>query len=71
MDRGVWQARVHGVMKSWSQLSDFHMSNILNDLKGTAIKLGEEEQAECKGWSGKRLLKVNVKRKLKIKTWPR
>ena len=43
MDRGVWQARVHGVMKSWSQLSDFHMSNILNDLKGMAIKLGEEE----------------------------
>ena len=23
-DRGAWQAAVHGVAKSWSQLSDFH-----------------------------------------------
>ena len=22
MDRGVWQAKVHGVAKSWTQLSD-------------------------------------------------
>ena len=22
MDRGAWQARVHGVAKSWTQLSD-------------------------------------------------
>ena len=24
MDRGGWQATVHGVSKSWTQLSDFH-----------------------------------------------
>ena len=24
MDRGAWQAAVHGVPKSWTQLSDFH-----------------------------------------------
>ena len=23
MDRGAWQAAVHGVMKSWTRLSDF------------------------------------------------
>ena len=23
MDRGTWQAAVHGVAKSWTQLSDF------------------------------------------------
>ena len=25
MDRGTWQATVHGVAKSWTQLSDFHL----------------------------------------------
>ena len=24
MDRGAWQATVHGVAKSWTQLSDYH-----------------------------------------------
>ena len=24
MDRGAWQATVHGVTKSWTQLSNFH-----------------------------------------------
>ena len=24
MDRGAWQATVHGVAESWTQLSDFH-----------------------------------------------
>ena len=24
MDRGAWQATVHGVTKSWTQLSKFH-----------------------------------------------
>ena len=27
MDRGAWQATVHGVAKSWTQLSDFHLLN--------------------------------------------
>ena len=25
MDGGTWQATVHGVAKSWTQLSDFHL----------------------------------------------
>ena len=25
MDRGVWHATVHGVTKSWTRLSDFHL----------------------------------------------
>ena len=25
MDRGAWGVRVHGVAKSWTRLSDFHM----------------------------------------------
>ena len=24
MDRGAWQAAVHGLTKSWTQLSDYH-----------------------------------------------
>ena len=27
MDRGVWQATVHGVAKSWTQLSEFHFEH--------------------------------------------
>ena len=29
MDRGAWQATVHGVAKSWTQLSDYHSLNSL------------------------------------------
>ena len=25
MDGGAWQAKVHGVVKSWRQLSDFYL----------------------------------------------
>ena len=24
MDRGAWQATVHGIKKSWTRLSDYH-----------------------------------------------
>ena len=30
MDRGAWQATVHGVTKRWTQLSDFHNLPKLN-----------------------------------------
>ena len=26
MDRGVWWAAVHGIAKSWTQLSDLHVT---------------------------------------------
>ena len=29
MDRGAWQAAVHGLTKSWTQLSDYHSLNSL------------------------------------------
>ena len=29
MDRGAWQAAVHGVAKSWTRLSDFHFACLL------------------------------------------
>ena len=28
MDRGAWQATVHGVAKSWTRLSTFTLGNI-------------------------------------------
>ena len=28
VDRGAWQTSVHGVLKSWRQLSDFHFQAI-------------------------------------------
>ena len=36
-DRGAWQATVHGVTKSWIQLSDFHSLGIL----GLELKLDD------------------------------
>jgi len=29
MDRGAWQAAVHGISKSWTRLSDGHYCNTL------------------------------------------
>ena len=31
MDRGAWQATVHGVTKSWTQLSDYHANRTLSE----------------------------------------
>ena len=28
MDRGAWWATVHGVAKSWTRLSDFHVTSL-------------------------------------------
>ena len=33
MDRGAWQATVHGVAKSWTWLSNFHSLTIQNHNK--------------------------------------
>ena len=29
MDRGAWRATVHGVIKNWTQLSNFHFTSLL------------------------------------------
>ena len=52
MDRGAWQATVHGVAKSWTQLSDFHsltgtMGRGLRTVKG--IEQQEQKQMREKG----------------------
>ena len=30
IDRGAWQVTVHGVSKSWTQLSDYHIAHRIN-----------------------------------------
>ena len=46
MDRGAWRASVHGVTKSWTQLSDqhFHFSPNLQGLlqNGTTVPLAHK-----------------------------
>ena len=37
MDRGSWQATVHGVAKSWTQLSDFTFTSLKHTYTGTAL----------------------------------
>ena len=32
IDRGVWRARVHGVAKSWTRLSDFHFPSLEKEM---------------------------------------
>ena len=34
MDRGAWWATVHGVAKSWTQLSDFTHTHTYREVKG-------------------------------------
>ena len=39
MDRGAWQATVHGVAKSWTRLSNgarYHVGNV-SDARDTAV----------------------------------
>ena len=48
MDRGAWQATVHGVTKSQTQLIDFHFSY----LRARVKRLGQ-----CQGLSRKPLFK--------------
>ena len=43
MDREVWRAAVHGVVKSWTQLSDFHL---LTYLLGEEISLSRTSLGE-------------------------
>ena len=43
MDRGAWQATVHRVAKSWTQLSDFTHTYIMGFPGGTSDKERERE----------------------------
>ena len=44
MDRGAWQATLHGVLKSWIRLSDFHF-HFSQSLKHCSVQFG------CSGMS--------------------
>ena len=48
MDRGAWRATVHGVAKSWTQLSDYHFTSSSSQLKAlTAKKQGSLKKQLC------------------------
>ena len=44
MDRGAWQARVHGGTKSRTRLNDFHSLKASEPVLGTAYIPGEDRQ---------------------------
>ena len=46
MDRGTWQATVHGVAKSWTQLSDYH--SVQSQVKKQQLELDMEQQTGFK-----------------------
>ena len=46
MDRGTWQATVHGVAKSWTQLSDYH--SVQSQVKKQQLALDMEQQTGFK-----------------------
>ena len=46
MDRGVWRATVHGVTKSWTQLSDYH--SLQSQVKKQQLELDMDQQTGSK-----------------------
>ena len=46
MDRGAWQATVHGVTKSWTQLSDYH--SLQSQVKKQQLELDMDQQTGSK-----------------------
>ena len=53
MDRGAWWALVHGVMKSWTRLSDFtftfHFHALEKEMATTAVFLPGESKGSLVG----------------------
>ena len=52
MDRGAWRATVHGVAKSWTQLSSYHAlkaRKIINYVKKTDLLLDVFNSHTTKG----------------------
>ena len=39
MGRGVWQATVHGVTKSWTQLSDLHSLSVRVSWQKASVRI--------------------------------
>ena len=46
LDRGAWQATVHGVTKSWTQLSDHHFHFALSPRLGVSASEGLEAEIQ-------------------------
>ena len=51
MDRGAWWAAVHGVAKSWTQLSDFTFSLGRGNPRGRGGAASSESRPRC--WGGR------------------
>ena len=56
MDRGAWQATVHGVTKSWTQLSTYICPKVKNDtfrlvwlIQVSKLKISPTHPSPCKG----------------------
>ena len=62
MDRGAWQARVHGVAKSWIQLKRLNMSPLPGNLPGGLISFSQAAQTKRLGnnlwWQEKDILSI-------------
>ena len=52
MDRGAWQATVHGITKSQTQLSDFHFHQLKNakTILVGYIKIGDKPDLSLRPW---------------------
>ena len=47
MDREAWRAVVHGVTKSWTQLSDCTETNSKSEMETSIIKYMGEKTERC------------------------
>ena len=54
MDRGAWRARVHGIAKSWTRLSDFpftfHFHALEKEMATHSSFLGLENPRDGGAW---------------------
>ena len=57
MDRGAWQAIVHGVIESQTRLSDSAHQKVIGVLSGVMVKV--REKGKDLGWPGFSLVGTN------------
>ena len=64
MDRGAWQAPVHGVVKSWTRLTDFHFLSKSQTLFFFFEKL---KSWPLNSWMHMKIVKTILKKRAKLK----